>query len=428
MDTIRQRLTPFRALRDRNFALLWSGLAVAGVGDQFYIIAVPWLVLRLTGDPLAVGTVLAVESIPRALFMLLGGAVSDRLTPVRVLRWSTGIRLLMLCLLSGLVYGQLTPLWGLYLLVLIVGLADGLFLPARFAVVPRLVPDASLQPANALLMGTGQVCMAVGPALAGLLIAALAGLQVISPAAAETPDTLGIAVALSVDAAALVVFALCLGRIRLAPSPPQAEGPGVWAEARSGLLSLWRDPSLRALMLVGGTFNLLIAGPIGVGLPVLADTRFDGGAAAYGLVMSAMAVGMIAGSIVAGVTRAPRPALFGPLLISVIAIAGVCTIGLGFVQTTRGGIACTAAMGLGFGYVDVVIFTWLQRRVPEALVGRMMALVMLVIVGMHPLSHALAGLVLSIHQIALFVGAGCTICATMAIYAAIPAVRRLGVG
>lgn len=402
-------------------------MATAGVGDQFYIIALPWLVLRLTGDPLAVGTVLAVGSIPRAASMLFGGAISDRITPVRVLRWSNSIRLLMVCLLAGLVFGHLTPLWGLYLIVLVVGLADGLFLPARFAVVPRLVPDAALQPANALVMGTGHACMAVGPALAGLLIAALAGQQVTLHAATEAPDTLGIAVAFSVNAAALVAFAFCLRRIHLPPSRIGVErSQGIWTAARAGLASIWQDRSVRSLVLVGGTFNLLVAGPLGVGLPVLADTRFEGGAAAYGLVMSALAVGLIVGTVVAGVTRAPRPTFFGPMLMAVIAVAGVCTICLGFVQTTQGGVACTAVMGLGFGYVDVVLFTWMQRRVPEALVGRMMGLVMFVIVGMHPLSNALAGFILSIDTIALFVGAGCSMCVAMAIYAMIPTIRRLG--
>lgn len=425
---IRQRLSTFQSLRSRDFALVWSGLAISGVGDQFYIIALPWLVLRLTGDPLAVGTVMAVGAIPSAAFMLFGGAIADRLTPVRVLLWSNTLRLLMLCLLAVLVFGHLTYLWSLYLIVLVMGLANGLFLPARFAVVPYLVPPESLQPANGLLMGTGHACMAIGPALAGLLIAALAGHEVAGQVAEEAPDTFGIGVAFCANAAALVVFALCLWPINPIPSPTETDQPeGIWSATRTGLGSIWQDRSVRMVMLVGATFNFLIAGPLGVGLPVLADARLEGGAAAYGFVMSALAAGMIVGSVAAGVTRAPRQAYFGPMLIVVMAIAGVCTILLGFVHTTRAGMVCTGVMGLGFGYIDVVIFTWLQRRVPEELVGRMMGLVMFVIVGVHPLSNAVSGLVLSIDTVALFAGAGGVLCAAMAIYAMIPAVRSLGV-
>src|SRR4029453_2718742 len=84
----------------RNFRLLWIGESISLLGDQFYMIALPWLVLQLTGDALAVGTVLALGGIPRALFMLIGGAFVDRLSPRSVMIWSNLARLLMVALLS----------------------------------------------------------------------------------------------------------------------------------------------------------------------------------------------------------------------------------------------------------------------------------------------------------------------------------------
>ncbi|MBT7453368.1 MAG: MFS transporter [Gemmatimonadetes bacterium] len=422
-----QRFEAFRALRNRNFALLWVGLATSGVGGQFYMIALPWLVLRLTGDPLAVGTVLAVGSVPRAAFMLFGGAVTDRLAPVRGLQWANVTGMALLCILAALVFTHSTELWAVYLIVLIAGLADGLFLPARYAVVPRLVSEESLQPANALIMGTGQVCMAVGPALAGFLIAALAGHEVASTVAGDTPGTFGIGVAFAINAVALAVFSVCLWLIRTPrPETQSQQSQGILSSALSGLGTIWQDRSVRMVMLLAATFNFFVSGPLWVGLPVLADTRFEGGAAAYGIVASAMGAGMVAGSAVAAVTRPPRQTYLGPLVIAVIFIAGMCTVGLGFVETTAAGGACTAVMGLGFGYVDVVVFTWLQRRVAKELVGRMMGFVMFAIVGMHPLSNTAAGIVLSFDTVGLFVGAGSALCILMAIYALIPTVRSLG--
>lgn len=69
-----------RVMSLRNFRLLFAGTTTSLLGDQFALIATPWLVLKLTGDPLALGIVLALEGLPRALFMLLGGAVTDRLS------------------------------------------------------------------------------------------------------------------------------------------------------------------------------------------------------------------------------------------------------------------------------------------------------------------------------------------------------------
>ena len=77
--------SPAHVLRSRNFRLLWIGEGISLLGDQFYLIALPWLVLSLTGNPLAVGTVLAMAGIPRALFMLVVGALTDRFTPRKLM-------------------------------------------------------------------------------------------------------------------------------------------------------------------------------------------------------------------------------------------------------------------------------------------------------------------------------------------------------
>ena len=79
--------TPVRTsiFADRDFSLLFGGSSVSAFGDQFTLVALPWLVLKLTGNPAALGIVLAVMAFPRAAFMLIGGAVVDRMSPRRVL-------------------------------------------------------------------------------------------------------------------------------------------------------------------------------------------------------------------------------------------------------------------------------------------------------------------------------------------------------
>ena len=92
--TYEQSHSPFkRALGNRNFRLLWLGEGISLLGDQFYLLALPWLVLQITEDAFAVGGVLAVASIPRALFMLIGGALTDRISPREVMLGSNLIRM-----------------------------------------------------------------------------------------------------------------------------------------------------------------------------------------------------------------------------------------------------------------------------------------------------------------------------------------------
>src|SRR4051794_2890802 len=94
---------PAGPLSVRNFRLLWIGEGISLLGDQFYMIALPWLVLQLTGSALALGTVMALAGIPRALFMLVGGVLVDRFSPRSVMAASNFARLVLVALLSALV-------------------------------------------------------------------------------------------------------------------------------------------------------------------------------------------------------------------------------------------------------------------------------------------------------------------------------------
>src|SRR5262245_52978119 len=105
------RFAIFKALRVRDFRLVWFGESVSLLGDHFYLIALPWLALQLTGSGLALGTVIAVAGIPRAIFMLVGGAVTDRFSPARVMLLSNIARLLLTLVLTILVLTHTIQFW-----------------------------------------------------------------------------------------------------------------------------------------------------------------------------------------------------------------------------------------------------------------------------------------------------------------------------
>jgi len=164
-----------KPLKIRNFRLLWLGESASLLGDQFFLIALPWLVLKLSGDAFAVGAVLAVAGIPRAMFILLGGALTDRFSARSLMLWSNIVRMALVTFLAVIVLLGLVELWMLFVLALAFGIADAFFFPAQAAITPTLVPPEQLLEANALVMGTAQLSLLVGPAAAGLLIAVLAG-------------------------------------------------------------------------------------------------------------------------------------------------------------------------------------------------------------------------------------------------------------
>src|ERR1051326_6139690 len=164
---------PRTVFANAHFRNLWLGGAVSAFGDQFYLVALPWLVLQLTGSKLAVGTVLMCAAIPRAVLMLGGGAVSDRIAPRRIMLTTASTRTIFVGAVGVLVWLGVIHLWHLYLLAFAFGVADAFGLPAMQAVLPQLVDREQLPAANASFQAVYQTATILGPAPAGILIKAL---------------------------------------------------------------------------------------------------------------------------------------------------------------------------------------------------------------------------------------------------------------
>ena len=133
-----------RVMSLRDFRLLFAGSITSLLGDQFALIATPWLVLQLTGDPLALGIVLALEGIPRAAFMLLGGAITDRFSPRLIMLISDVIRFVLTGILALIVFTGTIQVWMVYAFSLGFGLVAGFAIPAENSIVPMLVNGAGL--------------------------------------------------------------------------------------------------------------------------------------------------------------------------------------------------------------------------------------------------------------------------------------------
>lgn len=408
--------------RNGNFLLLWAGEGISLLGDQFYLIALPWLVLQITGDAFAMGTVLAVASVPRALFILVGGAVTDRFSPRNVMLASNLVRMVFVGGLATLVYAGQVKLWMLYGFALGFGLADAFFFPAFSAIVPRLVAESALQRANAIVQGTGQLSLMLGPVMAGGLIALLAG-------DGEKTDMPGIALALGVDTVTFLASAVALAFIRVRTTgdiSKKEKESSVFRSILQGLSTTWRDRTLRPLFVIIAGINLFFIGPFMVGIPVLADSRFPEGAAAFGILMSSFGGGAFVGIILAMLLPAIPPRFLGASLGGLIAPSGLGLIALAYAPTTLSAAVAAALMGGANGYVNILFITWLQRRTPEAMMGRMMSLIMFASLGLVPVSMAVSGALLRQNVTMLFLGAGALMLAIVLLSTLNPNLRRMG--
>lgn len=391
---------PMHVLRNRNFRLLWIGEGISLLGDQFYLIALPWLVLSLTGDALAVGTVLATAGIPRALFMLVGGALTDRFTPRKLMINSNLARMILTGLLAALVTTNLIQLWMLYVSALLFGLVDAFFFPAQTSIVPKLLDKEQLQAGNAMIQGTAQLSLFVGPLLAGGAISRLD-----SGAAGSTS---GIALAFALDSLSFLasIAPLSLMRIEHGNRGAEIAAGGVIAAIREGLLYVWKDATLRIVFPITMGLNILINGPFAVGIPVLARTRFPEGAAAFGLILSLFGGGALLGTLLAGVLPKLPKKLLGTASLSVISLMGIGLAVIGLSPTVYVAAAAALAMGIANGYANINLITWLQQKVAPEMTGRIMSLVMFAAIGLNPVSNALAGALIGLNATVLLIGAG----------------------
>ena len=124
-------------LAGRDFRLLWLGQSVSILGDQFYLVALPWLVLYLTGSALALGSVLLTATLTRVAFQLLGGAISDMVSQRKMMIISSAVRAVVCAVLSILILSHEIRLWHLFIIVAVFGMADAFFAPALRAFIPR---------------------------------------------------------------------------------------------------------------------------------------------------------------------------------------------------------------------------------------------------------------------------------------------------
>ena len=386
-----------RPLRIRDFRFLFTGETVSVLGDQFHFVALAWLALQLTGSGLALGTVLMTAAIPRAAFMLVGGAFSDRFSPRSLMLASNAIRGVVVGALAALVLTGRAELWHLYVLAATFGIVDAFFYPALNTIIPMLVPERQLAPANALVQSAMQVTGLIGPALAGGLVA----LVQTGPAFAIDAVSFGIA--------ALALVFVTGGR-RHADRATTEPRPSLLADIGSGVRAAWADPAVRSIVILTTTLNFAITGPMSVGLAILADTRFAGGSAAFGLLFSAFGAGAVVGAIGAG--SIPRPPHLGAILMGGAILLGIGLAAIGVAPTLTIALAIHAVMGLLVGFLNVQAIAWLQARIPADRRGRVMSLVTLGSVGLAPVSLALAGFLVDLGLVAhIFVAGGAIIVA-----------------
>ena len=359
-------------LRRGRFLALWAGQLTGQIGDSFNYVAVAWLVLQLTGSSLALGSVLTAAAVPRALLMLLGGAVNDRLSPRLTMVLSGLARAVVMGVLAALALAHVVTLPELFIGLFLIGAISAFFIPAPLALLPRVVEQHQLEAGNAMMQLNSALGAIVGPALAGIVVAAFGA------GAALLGDAGGYALA--------GAFALLVPRIVATAATPKKGSP--LASIGEGIAFVWHDIPLRVALVLIAVINLVILGALEVGLPVLAREQLHG-PISFGVIFTALGLAATAGAIVAGSRKAP--ARLGWLLLAGTAWMGLGVAVIALAQTLPAVLIAMVAIGLPIGVLNTYALSWMQRRVQPDMMGRVMSMVMLAGVGVEPIGLVAGG-------------------------------------
>jgi len=396
-----------RVLRNGPFRLLLGASAISSAGDFFSAVGIVFAVFAIGGSAGALGLVLAARLTALVCCLLAGGVIGDRV-PRQVL--GVGMNLLR-CASQGLTAALLltghAELWHLAVLQAVHGIGSAFYLPAATALVPQVVTDRQdLQKANATLTGAQSTAAVVGPALAGVLIAAT-----------------GPGWALAFDSFSFLFAAALLARVKVTgPRPAGPPGESFWSELAAGWRTVTSTSWLWVSLIQFGLIQLIVFGPLYVLGPLIARDRL-GGAAAWGIILTAFGVGNLIGSVVAFRFQPRRPLqvmfavsmLFAPALLLLAGAAPTAAIA-----------AAMALGGIAMTFANTVWEATLQERIDAAVLARVSAYDWLGSMALRPLGLAIAGpLAVWLGLAPALIAGGLLLLVTSAACCLVPSIREM---
>ncbi|MDD5657886.1 MAG: MFS transporter [Elusimicrobia bacterium] len=362
-----------RSLKYRDFRLYFAGMLVSMTGTWMQIMAQMWLVYRLTKSPLMLGLVGFAGSAPAMFLGLFGSIAADRWGRRRLLLATQWLCFLQALILAALTMTGTIRIWEVMVLSFLLGLVVVFDLPARQAFVADLVDKPDLGNAIALNSSLTNASRMAGPVLAGVLVGLYGE---------------GVCFLLNAASYLAVLASLLLMRDRGQDSAQASAARHPWSYMRRGLDYAFGRPDMSAMLILLSILSL--AGvPFMTLMPVFADQVFGTDARSTGLLMGAMGIGAVAGSLVLARKESLRglPALVG---LSAAAFgAGIILFAL-----SRGITAAMAAIML-VGWSMMTVFascnTMLQTLADEEMRGRIMGLFSYTFMGTAPIGNFLAG-------------------------------------
>jgi MFS family permease len=383
-----------RALRHRNFQLFFSGQLISLIGTWMQSVAQSWLVYRLTGSALLLGSVGFASQIPVFLFAPLGGIAADRYNRRHIVIGTQIAAMVLAFILAALTLSHRVQVWHVFVLASLLGVVNAFDIPGRQSFLVDMVGKEDLMNAIALNSSMFNGARVIGPAIAGILVAKIG------------EGWCFFANAVSYIA---VIIGLLLMRVE---SKVRALMASPFEHMMEGFRFVDRTAPIRALLLLLGLVSL-VGMPYVVLMPIFADKILHGGARGLGILMGATGVGALLGAL----TLAFREGVKGLGRWVALCCAGFGASLVVFSLSHRFWISVILLLPVGYCMMLQMACsnTLIQVMVPDALRGRVMAVYSMMFMGMAPIGALLGGaladrlgaqVTVAIGGVACVVGAG----------------------
>lgn len=364
-------------IANKKFLYLWIASVFSSITLSMYLVVEEWYVVRALDLGKSLGWVMIATTVPRILFMSIGGVIADRFSRSTILFLSDIIRAILVAGMVVLLLVDGLTFWTLTLFAFLFGTLDAFFWPARDALLPSIVDKEQLTRANSLLSTSAYISMVIGPVIAGLAITwwSFTG-------------------AFTLVAVLLLLAGLIVLFINDTRSKNGDKQVSAWQEFKEGIHYVRTSVFLVTLMAVSAVVNFFFSGALMIGIPLIVDEFLQGDALDLSFMESAFAGGMLIGGVTVGVLNLRKKRGFTALLL--LTIPSVLMILLGQISLLWQGVLILGIMGIFMSVINIPIISLLQEQTDPSKIGRVMALLSMASMGLTPLSFGIIATLLSL--------------------------------
>ena len=364
-------------LKNTNFLFLWAATLFSSFALAFFTFSQTWYIAKTLNLEASLGIVFVALSVPRLIFMIIGGALADKFPKKNIMFYSNIIRaILVATILTWFIVGDVT-LYTFALFALFFGLADAFFWSADGSILPELVEKSRLTQANSLTQMTNQASVILGPVLGGILIKF------------TNYETI-----FSITILLLIIAAILVQKIQFTVPEKNETDKGMFTSIKEGISYVKESPFLSTFLICSAFLNLFLMSPMQVGFPLFVKNVLHGDSLQFSYLEASVGGGMAIGAVIVGLKNINRRR--GLFCIIMMLLSGIFFLAINFSTVLWQALLAGMFYGITIAMAIVPLMAMIQSTVKEEMMGRVMSLLMLSSMGFIPLSYAFTSLALGI--------------------------------